>query len=198
MTPAFRIALELHQPKLTRQSQWDVPDPAALRANRIRASLTLDSWPHKIAAFRSLFCLDQHNNDRPGPIRPERTALHRMLLQEEFAEVMNAIDLDADIAFYETIDGLLDLIYVALGWLSELGLPPDLINQLMDEVHASNLTKADSDGKPIFRADGKVLKSEHYQPVDLRAVIASYVAGLTTPADDATVDVPQTKEQPNG
>lgn len=189
LTPAMSTAMDLHRYYPPRARAFDAPDPTALRKNRIRQSLTTDSWPHKIAAFRSLFCLDQHDNDRPGLLRPDRTALHRSLLGEEYTEVVDA-SLAGD--FVGTIDGLLDLIYIALGWLSEMGLQPDLINRLMEEVHASNLTKTDDEGQPIFRADGKVLKGERYTPVDLEAVIASYQADLTTGADDATPAVPAT------
>lgn len=192
MTPAQQRALDLHPYVPVRARQFDDPDPAAIRRNRIRRSIADGSWPEKIAAFRSLFCLDQHNLDSPGQLRPERTALHRMLLQEEFGEVMSALE-TAD-PFIETVDGLLDLIYIALGWLSEMGLPAELIGLLMDEVHASNLTKADSNGLPIFRADGKVLKSEHYVRPDLAGVIASYLGGLTNTTSSDTIDVPENTE----
>ena len=34
----------------------------------------------------------------------------------------------------------------------------------MDRVYESNMSKLDDDGKPIYRADGKVLKSNNYKP----------------------------------
>jgi hypothetical protein len=34
-------------------------------------------------------------------------------------------------------------------------------------VHMSNMSKLDSDGKPIKRDDGKILKSENYKPAEL-------------------------------
>ena len=34
-------------------------------------------------------------------------------------------------------------------------------------VHQSNLSKLDDEGKPVLRADGKVLKGPNYQPPDL-------------------------------
>lgn len=39
--------------------------------------------------------------------------------------------------------------------------------QCFDEVHRSNMSKLDANGNPIYRADGKVLKSELYSPADL-------------------------------
>ena len=36
------------------------------------------------------------------------------------------------------------------------------------EVHCSNMSKADKNGNPIFRADGKILKGENYFKPDLQ------------------------------
>jgi predicted HAD superfamily Cof-like phosphohydrolase len=71
----------------------------------------------------------------------------------------------------ETIDGLLDTIYVAIGWLIELGMTPEQINVCMEEVHASNLTKVDNNGQPIFDDGGKVLKGNNYVKADIPAVL---------------------------
>ena len=39
------------------------------------------------------------------------------------------------------------------------------------EVHRSNMSKLDEQGKPIFRRDGKVLKSDQFSDPDLRSII---------------------------
>ena len=36
------------------------------------------------------------------------------------------------------------------------------------------MSKLDADGKPVFREDGKVIKSDLYSPPDLDSVLASY------------------------
>jgi predicted HAD superfamily Cof-like phosphohydrolase len=46
------------------------------------------------------------------------------------------------------------------------------INAVFAEVCRSNLSKLDEHGKPILRADGKVLKSNLYSPPDIAAVLA--------------------------
>ena len=33
-----------------------------------------------------------------------------------------------------------------------------------NRVHNSNMSKLDDEGKPIYRQDGKVLKSDNYKP----------------------------------
>ena len=56
---------------------------------------------------------------------------------------------------------LSDLVYVCYQFAAAFGLDLD---QAMDRVYESNMSKLDDDGKPIYRADGKVLKSNNYKP----------------------------------
>jgi len=39
------------------------------------------------------------------------------------------------------------------------------------EVHRSNMTKLGADGRPLYRADGKVLKGPSYEPPRLASVL---------------------------
>ena len=48
----------------------------------------------------------------------------------------------------------------------------DIAEELFAEVHRSNMSKLDEQGKPIFREDGKVLKSDQFSNPDLRSIIA--------------------------
>ena len=59
---------------------------------------------------------------------------------------------------------LVDLVYVAIGTAVSLGLP---FEKAFDEVHRSNMSKLDKDGNPVYREDGKVLKSDQYSPADI-------------------------------
>ena len=54
---------------------------------------------------------------------------------------------------------LADLLYVVYGTAVSLGIP---IDDVFCEVHTSNMSKLDDNGKPIYREDGKVLKGPHY------------------------------------
>lgn len=65
----------------------------------------------------------------------------------------------------EILDGLADLVYVAYGCALDCGFDLDAA---LEEVHRSNLSKLGNDGKPIKRADGKILKSPNFTPPDLR------------------------------
>ena len=57
-----------------------------------------------------------------------------------------------------------DQIYVLCGTAVALGLPLD---KAFAEVHRSNMSKLDDDGKAIYREDGKVLKSKNYTPANM-------------------------------
>ena len=63
------------------------------------------------------------------------------------------------------------MLYVLLGTFITHGLQ-DIAEELFAEVHRSNMSKLDEQGKPIFRQDGKVLKSDQFSDPDLRSIIA--------------------------
>lgn len=71
----------------------------------------------------------------------------------------------------EIADALTDMLYVLLGTFITHGLQ-DIAEELFAEVHRSNMSKLDEQGKPIFREDGKVLKSDQFSDPDLRSIIA--------------------------
>lgn len=177
MTAAMTKALDLHTPKGELPAHPSPAQVAAFRkANQLRASLSDDSWPAKVAAFRRLYGLSEHDSPFPALISMSRMMLHRGLLREELTEIEDAIDTsDLD----GIVDGVLDLIYVGLGFLCELGLKPQQQLLAMQEVHASNMTKTDDAGAPVFNTDGKVLKGDNYQPVDLHTMLVNWSVGLS-------------------
>ena len=63
---------------------------------------------------------------------------------------------------------LADLVYVCYQYAANLGWNLD---EAMDRVHKSNMSKLDEYGKPVLRADGKVLKGPHYQPPNLEDLV---------------------------
>ena len=71
----------------------------------------------------------------------------------------------------EIADALTDMLYVLLGTFITHGLQ-DIAEELFAEVHCSNMSKLDEQGQPIFRQDGKVLKSDQFSDPDLRSIIA--------------------------
>lgn len=84
----------------------------------------------------------------------------KLILEEaqEFADAAAAQDP------VEMIDALCDLIYVAYGAAVSMGID---LEAYFKEVHRSNMAKLGIDGKPIYNADGKVVKPPDWKPPDL-------------------------------
>lgn len=68
----------------------------------------------------------------------------------------------------EAADALADLTYVIYGMALECGIS---LPAVLREVQASNLSKLDGAGKPIYREDGKVLKGENFFPPDIKKAL---------------------------
>ncbi len=102
---------------------------------------------------------------RPGfPDHDERD-LRANLLKEEIAELWAA---EANDDLTEVADALGDIVYIIYGTALAYGINLDAV---VEEIHRSNMTKLDASGKPVYRADGKVLKSNLFQPPNLERVI---------------------------
>lgn len=115
-------------------------------------------------------------------IDTSRTVLRLELIREEFCELLDAAgdhlaanairsvqiypDGDADIV--GIADALGDLEYVVNGAALEYGID---LPKVVEEVHRSNMTKLGPDGHPIYRADGKILKGEGYEPPNIERIL---------------------------
>jgi len=90
-------------------------------------------------------------------------ALRIKLIQEEFAEVMDAVYYKKDEA--SILKELCDLVYVCVGFADTFGWNFDVA---FNRVHASNMSKLGKDSKPLYRNDGKILKSDQYREPSLK------------------------------
>ena len=61
----------------------------------------------------------------------------------------------------EVADALGDMLYILCGTIIEHGMQ-NKIEEVFDEIQKSNMSKLGSDGNPIYREDGKVLKGPNY------------------------------------
>ena len=86
--------------------------------------------------------------------------LRARLIREEADETVKAI-LEGDLV--EAIDGLCDLLYVALGTAVSFGVD---LEPFWEEVHANNMTKL---AGPIV--DGKLRKPEGWKPPRIRELL---------------------------
>ncbi|MYY07680.1 hypothetical protein GT204_01900 [Streptomyces sp. SID4919] len=101
----------------------------------------------------------------PTEVPPTLAAHRHDLLAEEVAEVAEvAVDGPLDKIAHE----LADVVYIAYGTALVHGIDLD---QVIAEIHRANMTKLGPDGTPRVRADGKVLKGDHYVAPDVSAVL---------------------------
>jgi predicted HAD superfamily Cof-like phosphohydrolase len=87
------------------------------------------------------------------------------LLEEEVGEFVAASEKGDLVGI---ADALADIVYVVYGTALTYGIDLDAV---LREVHRSNMSKLGSDGKPLIREDGKVLKSGKHFPPDIASVL---------------------------
>lgn len=103
---------------------------------------------------------------RTAPVAsPPESDLRTRLLAEEVQEYYDAVEA-GDVV--EVADALADIVYVAYGSALSHGINLDAV---LAEVHRSNMSKLGSDGKPVLRDDGKVIKGPDYFRPDIAAVL---------------------------
>jgi predicted HAD superfamily Cof-like phosphohydrolase len=74
---------------------------------------------------------------------------------EEYLEAAQRGDL------VEIADALGDMLYILCGTINAHGLQ-DVMGEVFEEIQRSNMSKLDANGEPIYREDGKVMKSDRY------------------------------------
>lgn len=89
------------------------------------------------------------------------------LMEEENGEYMTAINEDN---FTEVADALGDQLYILCGTILRHGLQSKIF-EIFAEIHRSNMSKLDENGKPIRREDGKIIKGANYQAPRLDEII---------------------------
>lgn len=118
-----------------------------------------------VAEFHRTFKSPEMFPENPGTTYSELEVMRIGLISEEYKELMDAYEADD---FIEVVDALADMVYVIYGFAWSVGVDLDAC---LEEVHRSNMTKLDDDGEPIFREDGKIMKSDNFEAPDLARVI---------------------------
>lgn len=116
---------------------------------------------HEVAEFHRSF--DIPIEQEPGLAHKTRYLLRATLIREEAAEAAEALEGD-DLP--HIAKELADLYIVLQGTVLELGLQ-GVMDEVITRVHQSNMSKLGNDGKPVHRADGKVIKGPNYREPDL-------------------------------
>ena len=133
-------------------------------------------------------------------ITPERMVLRNKLWNEECEELVEAISKKDKV---QILDAIIDMIYIRIGTLLEhyrgdtmivrfaiehdieisncreyfakhFGHNSELLKEAFDEVQRSNMSKLDENGNPIFREDGKIMKSHLFIEPDLKSILEKY------------------------
>lgn len=128
--------------------------------------MTLQDTIRAVEAFHDAFGIQ--NNHVPTAALSEADILLRFnLMKEENEEYLEAAQ-RGDIV--EIADALGDQLYILCGTILKHGLQHK-IAEVFAEIQRSNMSKLDADGKPIYREDGKVLKSALYFRPDIASVL---------------------------
>ena len=114
--------------------------------------------------FRSKYGL------RNSADRQTRGVQHRIIVEEfkEFLEAEGMLFMHGRNHQEHALKELADLVYVCYQYAENMGW---FLDEALNRVHESNMSKLGEDGKPIYREDGKVLKGPNYKPPDLSDLI---------------------------
>ena len=94
--------------------------------------------------------------------RTTRSCQKNLIVEEfkEFLEAEGMLFRHGRNAQEETLKELADLVYVCYQYAENMGW---FLDEALDRVHKSNMSKLGEDGNPIYREDGKVLKGPNYK-----------------------------------
>lgn len=137
-----------------------------LQIRDMKKEFTLSEAISLVAEFHTAFGIE--NNYEPTADLPaEVHQLRYKLMREENEEYLEATG-NKDII--EIADALGDQLYILCGTILKHGLQ-DKIGEVFREIQRSNMSKLGSDGKPIYREDGKVLKGENYFRPNITSIL---------------------------
>ena len=108
----------------------------------------------KVGLFMKTF--GQEVKTKPELSNDKINDLRISLINEELEELKKAIE-ENDIL--EVADALTDILYFAYGAGHAFRINLD---KCFNEVQESNMSKLDSNGKPIYNESGKVMKGPNY------------------------------------
>ena len=110
------------------------------------------------------------NKTRPSSNLSEKVYnLRYNLMKEENDEYLDACE-KGDMV--EIADALGDMMYILCGTILSHGLQGK-IEEIFEEIQRSNMSKLDENGKPIYREDGKILKSKKYFKPNISNILSS-------------------------
>lgn len=119
-----------------------------------------------VERFHDAFKIE--NNYTPtAEIGDDQIELRHRLMQEENDEYLQAAK-NGDLI--EVADALGDQLYILCGTILKHGMQHKIV-EVFEEIQRSNMSKLDKDGNPIYREDGKVMKSELYFKPNIEKIL---------------------------
>ncbi len=119
-----------------------------------------------VKEFHEAFGIE--NKEEPtAKLSKDVIELRHRLMHEENEEYLEAAR-NGDLV--EIADALGDMLYILCGTILSHGLQYK-IEEVYKEIQRSNMSKLDENGEPIYREDGKVMKSSLYFPPDIKRIL---------------------------
>ncbi len=121
---------------------------------------------NKVKKFHEVFKIG--NRETPtADVGENEYTLRYNLIKEENEEYLEACK-NCDLV--EIADALGDQLYILFGTILRHGLQYK-IDDVFEEIQRSNMSKLNEKGYPIFREDGKILKSNLYFKPDIKSIL---------------------------
>lgn len=163
-----------------RPAEKPEPEKPKVQLDPLEAIKPADTPPPDPLAWSWIDCVKEFNRAY-GIEAPTKnyTAMYTQsrLVREECRELTQAVARWASARYgseqehaaqLEILDAICDSIYVLIGLALKMGFNLD---GAFREVHRSNMSKLNTDGKPIKREDGKILKGPNFTPPNLEPYI---------------------------
>ena len=129
-------------------------------------NITLQETIGMVKTFHESFKIG--NEETPiAAIAEKDYVLRHNLMAEENDEYLEAAK-NGDLV--EIADACGDMLYILCGTLLKHGLQHK-IEEVFREIQSSNMSKLDVDGNPIYREDGKVMKSDQYFKPNIKSIL---------------------------
>lgn len=119
-----------------------------------------------VKEFHTSFGID-YKNEPVANLNEKTIQLRHRLMAEENDEYLEAAR-NNDLV--QVADALGDKLYILCGTIISHGLQHKIV-EVFEEIHRSNMSKLDANGKPIYREDGKVMKSELYFLPNIESIL---------------------------
>ena len=119
----------------------------------------------KVTQFHRVF--KQIDGTEPQLLPENDFLLRHRLMAEENEEYLEACQQDDMV---EIADALGDQLYILCGTILKHGMQ-NIIEDVFNEIQESNMSKLDENGQPLFREDGKIMKSNKYFPPNLERIL---------------------------